>query len=101
MLYKKLFFLFSFSSVHVLCDVNVYICVCRGADSGRNGARYTDFGDLEQSAGNAFHHVDAVYLTRSKVFQLCRLKYGTICLFSLSLSLSYSHTHTRTLSLCF
>lgn len=49
------------------------VCVCRGDeddDSGRNGAHIAHLGELEQSAGNGFHHVDAatLYFTKSKFF---------------------------------
>lgn len=40
----------------------------RGEEGGRNGARFSDLGELEQSTGHAFHHDDAVNLSRSKLF---------------------------------
>ncbi|KAI3453004.1 hypothetical protein Pfo_009667 [Paulownia fortunei] len=40
----------------------------RGDGSGRNGAHATDLGELDQSAGTGFHHVDAVDLSRSSIY---------------------------------
>ncbi|KAK4410338.1 Transcription factor PERIANTHIA [Sesamum angolense] len=40
----------------------------RGEEGGRNGPRFTDLGELEQSAGHAFHHDDAVNLSRSSIY---------------------------------
>ncbi|KAL1551237.1 transcription factor HBP-1b(c38)-like isoform X1 [Salvia divinorum] len=40
----------------------------RGEEGGRNGARFSDLGELEQSAGNGFHHDDAVNLSRSSMY---------------------------------
>ncbi|XP_011077152.1 transcription factor HBP-1b(c38)-like [Sesamum indicum] len=40
----------------------------RGEEGGRNGPRFGDLGELEQSAGHAFHHDDAVNLSRSSIY---------------------------------
>ncbi|KAL0463628.1 UNVERIFIED_CONTAM: Transcription factor PERIANTHIA [Sesamum latifolium] len=40
----------------------------RGEEGGRNGPRFADLGELEQSAGHAFHHDDAVNLSRSSIY---------------------------------
>ncbi|KAK6132043.1 hypothetical protein DH2020_034207 [Rehmannia glutinosa] len=40
----------------------------RGEEVGRNGARFADLGELEQSAGNGFHHDEAVNLSRSSIY---------------------------------
>ncbi|KAL8533392.1 hypothetical protein ACS0TY_009685 [Phlomoides rotata] len=40
----------------------------RGEEGGRNGARFSDLGELEQSTGHAFHHDDAVNLSRSSMY---------------------------------
>lgn len=57
------------------------VCVCRGDeddDSGRNGAHIAHLGELEQSAGNGFHHVDAatLYFTKSKFFFFFLSQFG-------------------------
>ncbi|PIN23687.1 hypothetical protein CDL12_03580 [Handroanthus impetiginosus] len=39
----------------------------RSEEGGRNGARFADLGELEQSPGNGFHHDDAVNLSRSSM----------------------------------
>ncbi|KAL1564934.1 transcription factor TGA2.3-like [Salvia divinorum] len=40
----------------------------RGEEGSRNGARFSDLGELEQSPGNGFHHDDAVNLSRSSMY---------------------------------
>lgn len=45
--------------------------VCRaGDDSSRNGAHVADLGELEQSPGNGFHHLDSLNLTTSQILSL-------------------------------
>lgn len=43
----------------------------RGEEGSRNGARFSDLGELEQSPGNGFHHDDALNLSRSKLLFVC------------------------------
>ncbi|EPS62743.1 hypothetical protein M569_12048, partial [Genlisea aurea] len=38
------------------------------SEEGRNGARFADLGELEQSAENGFHHDDALNLSRNSVY---------------------------------
>ncbi|KAL3654383.1 hypothetical protein CASFOL_004064 [Castilleja foliolosa] len=40
----------------------------RNEEVGRNGSRFADLGELEQSAGNGFHHDDPINLSRSSVY---------------------------------
>ncbi|XP_051146336.1 transcription factor TGA2.3-like [Andrographis paniculata] len=40
----------------------------RGEENGRNGTRFADLGELEQSAGHGFHHDDAVNLSRTSIY---------------------------------
>ncbi|KAH6815064.1 bZIP transcription factor family protein [Perilla frutescens var. frutescens] len=40
----------------------------RGEEGGRNGARFADLGELEQSTGSGFNHDDAVNLSRSSMY---------------------------------
>ncbi|XP_047950281.1 transcription factor TGA2.3-like isoform X2 [Salvia hispanica] len=40
----------------------------RGEEGSRNGARFSDLGELEQSPGNGFHHDDALNLSRSSMY---------------------------------
>ncbi|KAL2546497.1 Transcription factor PERIANTHIA [Forsythia ovata] len=40
----------------------------RSDEGGRNGTRFTDLGELEQSAGTGFPHEDAVDLSRSSMY---------------------------------
>ncbi|KAL0430103.1 UNVERIFIED_CONTAM: Transcription factor PERIANTHIA [Sesamum radiatum] len=50
------------------CLIWCNLCDCRGEEGGRNGPRFADLGELEQSAGHAFHHDDAVNLSRSSIY---------------------------------
>ncbi|KAL6529238.1 hypothetical protein OROGR_014861 [Orobanche gracilis] len=40
----------------------------RNEEVGRNGSRFVDLGELEQSAGDGFHHDDTVNLRRGSVY---------------------------------
>ncbi|KAL6538937.1 hypothetical protein OROMI_025263 [Orobanche minor] len=40
----------------------------RNEEVGRNGSRFVDLGELEQSAGDGFHHDDTVNLSRASVY---------------------------------
>ncbi|GER28505.1 bZIP transcription factor family protein [Striga asiatica] len=56
-------------AIDLYCHNNQTPFYLRNEEAGRNGPRFSDLGELEQSAGNGFHHEDnAVNLSRSSVY---------------------------------
>ncbi|KAK6116360.1 hypothetical protein DH2020_049822 [Rehmannia glutinosa] len=50
----------------------------RGDGSGRNATNGTNIGELQQSAGNGFSHLDAVDLTRSTMYNSMKASSGSV-----------------------
>ncbi|CAI9785357.1 unnamed protein product [Fraxinus pennsylvanica] len=55
----------SLTNFDMYCHSPFYL---RSDESGRNGTRFTDLGELEQSAGAGFPHEGAVDLSRSSMY---------------------------------